>query len=116
MENLERNYLVLLNVVKGVIPLDHVATSCMSGVKIWRDLVNAGHPEDTVSLKIEVPNHVFILKLENYQNRGGLTNVDFAHWLDEHGLSEPNTKLLFDVRVDCSHNVVYTFIGKVESK
>lgn len=107
------NYLVLLRVVQGIMPLDHVATTHFTGEEIWRDLINDKQPEETRSLRVIVPGQRFVLSLQNYRNRGGVTNAGFGRWLEARGMAEPGTLLLFDVSVDDAHNVIYSFVGRV---
>lgn len=110
---MEHYYLVILKVVFGIMPLDHVATHHLTGHAVWRELINEGRPEETRSLSIVVPGRRFRLSLQNYRNRGGITNAAFGNWLRDNNLSQPDTKLLFEVKVDDAHNVEYTLIGKV---
>lgn len=112
---MEKKHLVHLKVVEGIMPLGHVAHDNLSGIEIWRDIINDGHPEATESLTFIVPDHPKIeLKLTNYRKRGGISNAELQLWLESQDLAQPGTLLPFEVIVDEEHNVTYKFVGKLK--
>lgn len=103
--------LVLLKVVTGVTPLDHVSIGERSSDQVWIDLCG-GNPNEINSVSFELPRVIRMRNLTNYRRRGGISNADLKRWIIASGLDSPGTRLLFEATFDeDTHSVIYRYKG-----
>ena len=109
--------LVLLRVVRGVTPLDHVAIGNSTATDVWREICGED-PQAVAAVHFVLPNHprISLRRLVSYSRRGGVSNAELKRWIIANHLDAPGTDLVFEVQYDEeSHSVTYKYRGKLDS-
>lgn len=120
MSNEHYNYIhnrmariVLLKVVTGITPLDHVSIGDQTAEEVWREICG-GNPNDITSVLFRLPQNriVRLRSLVTYRNRGGISNADLKRWIIDYGLDIPGTNLVFEVSFnEDTRSVEYLYKG-----
>jgi hypothetical protein len=108
--------LVLLRVVRGVTPLDHVSIGNSTATDVWRDIC-CGDPQSVAAVHFVLPDHprISLRRLVNYSRRGGVSNAELKRWIIANHLDAPGTDLVFEVQYDEEgHVVIYRYLGKLD--
>lgn len=109
------NRIVLLRVVQGVTPLDHVGIGSKTAVDVWEELCD-GNPEEITSVSFKLPGRqvIHLRSLVNYRRRGGISNAELYRWIVGMHLGTPGTDLVFETAYnEENHSVTYTFLGEL---